>query len=157
MNGTEQHPDDFADAFQAAFARLQIAVGTACEPELPWPRRVAAGIRAALEFAAAHPDEAGLLTNRAMATGREGFERYDRMLDHFAQGLRAGREERPRGRDLPALTDKTLVGGLASLIANRLDTGPALLPALAPEAIQFVLTPYLGAEGAREVAGESGG
>ena len=84
MNDPTQHPDDFANSFRVAFARLQIAIETVCAPEPDWPRRVAAGIRAALEFAAAHPDDAGLLTNGALAAGREGFERYDRMLDHFA-------------------------------------------------------------------------
>ncbi len=44
-----------------------------------------------------------------------------------------------------------MVAGLASLVAARLDP-PERLPSLAPEAIQFVLTPYLGAESAREVS-----
>ena len=156
MSERAPHSDDFADAFQTAFARLQIVIETACAPEPDWPRRVAAAIRAALEFAAAHPDEAGLLTNGALAAGREGFERYDRMLDHFARALRPGREQRPHGRDLPEVTDKAMVGGLASLIANRLDTAPGLLRPLAPEAIQFVLTPYLGAEEARRIGAEAG-
>ncbi len=156
MSERQQLPDDFTDAFQSAFARLQICVETACAPEPDWPGRVAAGIRAALEFAAAHPDDAGVLTNDALAHGRAGFERYDRMLDHFAVALRPGRDELPHGHDLPAVTDKAMVGGLASLIAARLDTAPALLPPLAPEAIQFVLTPYLGSDEARRVGKESG-
>ncbi|MEX0972958.1 MAG: hypothetical protein WDZ46_06835 [Solirubrobacterales bacterium] len=154
MRDPEQQLDDFVSEFQAAFARLQICVETACAAEAAWPGRVAAAIRAAFSFAAAHPDDADLLTNRALAAGREGFERYDRMLEHFAEGLRAGRGERPHGRDLPPITDRAMVGGLASLIAQRLGDRATVvqLPALAPEAIQFVLTPYLGAESARELA-----
>jgi hypothetical protein len=51
-----------------------------------------------------------------------------------------------------------MVGGLASLIAQRLDSRAAVsqLPALAPDAIQFVLTPYLGAEAARRIGAEAG-
>lgn len=75
MRGATPDPDDFANDFQAAFARLQIRVETACAAEPAWPERVAAAIRAALAFAAAHPDDAGLLTNDAMAAGREGIER----------------------------------------------------------------------------------
>jgi hypothetical protein len=48
-----------------------------------------------------------------------------------------------------------MAGGVAMLVAQRLDRGAASeLPALAPEAIQFVLTPYLGAAEARRVGAE---
>jgi hypothetical protein len=41
------------------------------------------------------------------------------------------------------------------LVAQRVDLGRAAeLPTLAPEAIQFVLTPYLGAAEARRVGDE---
>lgn len=152
MNATPQHPDDFAGAFDSALVRLRIRIDTACAAEPGWPAQVAAAIRAALDFAAAHPDDARALTSDALAAGRAGFARYDRMLDHFAVPLHPGRDELPHGHDLPAIIDKALVGGVASLIASRLDTEPALLLALAPEAIQFVLTPYLGADSAREVS-----
>ena len=158
MSQKAPYPENFANDFQAAFARLQIRVETACAAELAWPQRVAAAIRAALAFAAAHPADADLLTNRALAAGREGFERHDRMLDHFAQGLRPGREERPHGHDLPPITDRAMLAGLASLIAQRLGSAAAVsrLPALAPDAIQFVLTPYLGAKDARRIATKPG-
>src|SRR5512146_1728607 len=142
----------FANAYQAALARLQIHIETACAPHGEWPERVAAGIRATLAFAAADPDDVDLLTSRAMAAGREGFECYYRVLEHFGEGLRPGRAERPHGAELPEITEKAMIGGLASLIASRLQGPPADLPALAPEAIQFFLTPYLGVEDARRIA-----
>lgn len=117
--------------------------------------QVAAGVRAALEFAAADSAAAQVLTTGAMAMGKEGFARYDRMIDHFAERLLPGRRERPEGEHLPAATEKLMAGGLAMLIAQRIDTGrTAELDALAPEAIQFVLTPYLGTEEARRLAGD---
>jgi hypothetical protein len=153
MNGKAQHPDEFADAFEPALGRLQIRVETACASETEWPAQVAAGIRAALAFGAADPVAAQVLTNEAMAGGKEGFARYDRMIDHFAAALRPGRSERPEGEWLPEITEKTMVGGVAMLIAQRLTFDRHNeLPALAPEAIQFVLTPYLGAADARQVA-----
>jgi hypothetical protein len=156
MNDKAQQPDDFADAFEPALARLQIRIETACASESGWPAEVAAGIRAALAFAAAEPDAAEVLTNEAMAGGKDGFARYDRMIDHFAAALRPGRAERPEGEWLPAITEKTMVGGVAMLVAQRLTfSRQAELPALAPEAIQFVLTPYLGAADARRVALDS--
>lgn len=148
-----QHPDDFADAFESALARLQIRVETACASEVGWPARVSAGISAALGFAAADPAGAQVLTNEAMAGGRAGFARYDRMIEHFAAALRPGRAERPEGEWLPEITEKTMVGGVAMLVAQRLNFDRhAELPAIAPEAIQFVLTPYLGAAEAKRVA-----
>jgi hypothetical protein len=165
MNDTARHPEDFASSFEAAFARLQIRIEHACLGESPsdWPAQVAAAIEVTLAFAAADPAAAQVLTNEAMAEGKTGFARmaegktgfarYDRMIDHFAACLRRGRAQRAEGEWLPEITEKAMVGGLAMLIAQRLDMGrEAELPSLAPEAIQFVLTPYLGTEHARRVA-----
>ena len=148
-----RQPDDFASAFEPAFARLQICVETACASEAGWPAQVAAGIRAALAFAAAEPAAAQVLTNEAMAGGRAGFARYDRMVEHFAEALWPGREERSEGEYLPAITEKTMVGGVAMLVAQRLSFDQQDdLSAIASEAVQFVLTPYLGATDAHRVA-----
>ena len=148
-----RQPDDFARAFEPALARLQVCIETACVSEVGWPAKVAAGIRAALAFASAEPAAAQVLTNEAMAGGRAGFARYDRMIDHFADALRPGRDERPGGEQLPEITEKTMVGGVAMLIAQRLNFDRQDdLPVMASEAIQFVLTPYLGAIEARRVA-----
>jgi hypothetical protein len=156
MDDTAQQAEDFADAFEAAFARLQVRVETACATEAEWPAQVAAGVRAALSFAAADPASAQVLTNDALAAGREGYARYDRMLTHFGERLLPGRALRPEGERLPEITEKAMTGGLAMLIAQRLDLGRAAeLPALARESIQFVLTPYLGLEEAGRVAARS--
>ncbi len=149
----DERPVELGDAFEPAFARLQIRVEAACTGELEWPARVAAGVRTALAFAAADPATAEVLTNEAMAAGKDGFARYDRMIEYFADALRPGRAERADGERLPEITEKTMVGGVAMLVAQRLSFGrQSELPALAPEAIQFVLTPYLGAADAKRVA-----
>jgi hypothetical protein len=132
---------------------LRGRIDVACADEGSWTARAVSGIRAAFSFAADDPAAAQALTNEALAEGKEGFARYDRMLEHFAAGLRPGREERQGGELLPEIAERTMIGGLAVLIAQRLDSDcQAELPALAPEAIQFVLTPYLGDEEARRVA-----
>jgi hypothetical protein len=154
-----RHPDDFANAFTAAFLRLQAVLDSACRTEPigaqapDWPRQVAAAIRAGLEWAAANPDAAGVLTNEALAQGPEGVAHHRRLIDDLAFRLSAGRELRPENLGLPTITERALAGGLCSFVARRLDTGRASeLPALAPEAIQFVLTPYLGAARAKRAA-----
>jgi hypothetical protein len=135
VGGGAQRPDEFVGAFESALARLQIRIETACAAETGWPAEVAAGIRAGLAFAAADPAAAEVLTNEAMAEGKDGFARYDRMIDHFAASLRRGRGEGPEGEWLPEITEKTMAGGVAMLVAQRLNFGRhAELPALAPEA-----------------------
>jgi hypothetical protein len=125
------------------------------EDSADWPAQVAAAIREALAFAVDDPAAARALTSDAMAAGREGFARYDRMIEYFGDRLLPGRALRPGGVDLPEITEKAMTGGLAMLIVQRLDLGREHeLPALATEAIQFVLTPYIGVEDARRAATE---
>ena len=79
------------------------------------------------------------------------------MIAHFGERLLPGRALRPEGERLPEIVEKAMTGGIAMLIAQRLDTGrEAELPAATAEAIQFVLTPYLGTEEARRIAAASG-
>ena len=152
----ESQDADFAVAFEAAFARLQVTILEACQPQREWPAKIAAGVRSGLEFAAVDPAAARLLTSDALASGAEGIARYDRLVAYLGERFRPGREERPDGERLPGITERAMAGGVVTLVAQRLDRGRAdELAALAPEAIQFVLTPYLGAAEAKRVAAES--
>jgi hypothetical protein len=145
--------DDFAPAFEAAFVRLQVRIEEAYVSVPNWPQRVAAAIHAAFEFAAENPAPANTLTNEALAHGPDGMARYGRLVDYATSLLDFGRAQRPENAILPALTGRAVAGGLIMLIAQRLDQGRvAELPALASEAIQFALTPYLGTEEAKRVA-----
>lgn len=149
--------DDFATSFEAAFGRLQVRVETACAASGPWPERVIEGVRQGLRFAASEPAAANVLTNEAQARGVDGVERYDRLLDYLARLLEAGREESEHGSLLPEMTERAIAGGVATIVANRVDRGrEAELPGLAAEVVQFVLTPYLGTEEARRIAGRAG-
>ncbi len=146
-------PEDFAGAFEAAFARFQVRVEEACAISADWPTGVAASIRVALEFAAAYPDVANTLVNEAMAAGPDGIARRERLLAYASEALSPGRGLLPEGVELPPVTEHALVGGVAALIGDRLARGRAAdLPGLASDAIQFVLTPYLGASEANRVA-----
>jgi hypothetical protein len=119
-----------------------------------WATGVAAGIRAALAWAAAAPQSAQVLTNGALAEGAPGFARYERMISYIAGLLAPGRQWAARGEQLPEITERAMASGATMLVAQRLSLGrEAELPGLAGEAIQFVLTPYLGTARARRVAG----
>ena len=104
------------------------------------------GLRAAFEWVAEEPRSAQLLTNDALAGGSAGFERYERMVAYVAELLEPGREQAEHGERLPEITERAMASGVAMLVAQRLSMGKeAELPALAGEAIQFVLTPIWGA------------
>jgi AcrR family transcriptional regulator len=153
MGGSARQPDDFAFAFDSAFAALQVRIESACAAQPAWPEQVAGGIRAAFDWVAAEPVAAQLLTNDALAGGSAGFERYERMIAYIAELLEPGREQADHGGRLPKITERAMASGVAMLVAQRLSLGQeAALPAIAGEAIQFVLTPYLGGSEARRVA-----
>jgi hypothetical protein len=147
----------FSRAFEAAFARLQVVVEEAYVSEVAWPDQVAAAIRAGFEFAASDPAVADLLTNEALARGRDGLMRYQRLIDFSARLLAPGRELSPDGALFPEMLERSLAGGITLLVAQRVDQGRAQeLPDLVPDAIQFALTPYLGPVEARAIAAKSG-
>jgi hypothetical protein len=156
MNQPQHSPEDFPRAFEFAFARLQILVDEACAAQPGWPLKVAAAIHAGLSFAAADPAAAQLLTNEALARGADGIARYERLIAYLSKGLAPGRALRPEGEPLPDTIELALASGVSMLVAQRVDRGKeGELAALAPEAIQFVLTPYLGSEEARRLGAES--
>jgi hypothetical protein len=153
MDGRAQQPEDFATAFESAFARLQVLLEMACVGGGPWPERVGIAVRQTLELAAADPEAASVLTNAALAEGLDGVERYERLMTYLAGLLETGRAESPYGTDLPPTTERSLAGGVAAIVANRVDRGGAgELPGLTAELVQFILTPYLGTAEARRLA-----
>jgi hypothetical protein len=146
------HDADFA----TAFARLRFQIEKGCAAEVGWPARVAAGTRAALAFAAANPEASRRLISEPLAQGAGGIILYESLIAYLVGCLEPGREQRPENSGLPDITERSAVGGVVTLVAYRLDTGREdELPALVPEAIQFMLTPYLGADQARRIATES--
>jgi hypothetical protein len=153
MGDVSGSSEDFPGLFETAFARVQIAVEEASAGQGDWASRIAAAIRAGLEFAAADPVAAGILTNDAIAAGPDGVARYRRLTTYIAEAFAGGRGEGAAGDEPPRVTDQALAGGLLGLVAERIAAGRAAeLPEMAPEAIEFTLTPYLGTAEARRIA-----
>lgn len=156
MSRSQGPTEDFSRSFETAFARLQVVVEEACRKAPQWPQKVAAAIDAGLRFAAANPSAAQTLTNEALAHGVDGIARHERLIAYLGAGLLPGRVERPEGEHLPGITEHAMASGVVMLVAQRVDRGKqAELPALAGEAIQFVLTPYLGEGEARRLGAEA--
>ncbi|HKT83670.1 MAG TPA: hypothetical protein VJQ84_07515, partial [Solirubrobacterales bacterium] len=78
---------------------------------------------------------------------------YERMIAYVGELLAPGREQSVHGGRLPEITERAMASGVAMLVAQRLSMGrESELPGIAGEAVQFVLTPYLGSAEARRFA-----
>jgi hypothetical protein len=136
-----------ADAFLPSFVALQGAVSRACDQQAEWQAKVAAGIRAALEFAAADPAGAHALTIDARRQRLEDGDREQEVIGYFA-GLLAG--VAPAEKRFPISTDLGTIESIAMVARGHLVAGTTeQLPGLAPELIYLALMPYTGLAEAR--------
>lgn len=157
----EQFYSQFADTraaveatYEALFGRYLSRLLQTCNAQSSWPLKVKVAIGATLDMVAASPVEAQFLTVEAMAINDDFRQRVLDSRDRLARLLVAGRAEIQHGAELPGVIESALVGGIAGVISAQLQDGEAKhLPALAPELVEFTLTPYLGREEAAEVAG----
>jgi AcrR family transcriptional regulator len=133
--------------------RLLAEAGRACDLSEPWPYRLRAGLRAVLSSLTEGAALARVLMVEADAAGLALAERRLVALDDFARLMRNGREDHPAAATLPAVTERLLVGGVASVVGERLlREEPTATPALEAELTELLLIPYLGPEEARRVA-----
>ncbi|HUC08376.1 MAG TPA: TetR/AcrR family transcriptional regulator [Solirubrobacterales bacterium] len=148
----------FLALFDAAVERTAYEVEEAFDRETgPWPDKVGAGLGALLRLAAAHPGVARACLVEAPTAGPEATARHEAALKRFAPLLRPGRELNPRSDKLPDSLEDTLAGGVLWVINQRLIAGEAdQLRALLPEALEFLLRPYVGEEAAAREAGGAG-
>lgn len=142
-------------AHEAAFDHLNDAIQGACAGQGTWVDGVAAGIGAALEFAAERPDEARLVIETYPAASDpllagQGLTTHERL----AELLRPGREQAgDPGLGRPETTERAVIGAAISVVGSRLLSGEAeSLPSLRSELVQLILTPYLGVDDARRAA-----
>ena len=153
MSETESFVGDSPPGFEAAFRRFQDELQAVCESAPPWPERIVACTGAALNFAAINPTVAHVLTNETLAGGREGYERFERLVDYAAAPLAAGRERVPETKQPPPITERVLVSGIALIVGEHVRQNRSSdLPQMTADVARFVLTPYLGEREADRVA-----
>jgi hypothetical protein len=136
------------DDSSTSFAELEAKVGRACEHELDWRAKVAAGIYAALDFTIADAEAARALTIET-GSSRSGAVEAPNLTRHFGEML-AG--VAPSGRQ-SAAANEAVVGSIVSVIGdhlrrNRLDR----LTAAGPDLVHLALLPYLGFAEAKQWA-----
>jgi len=136
-------------AMEAALERVVETAGALQS----WPQRVRAGLTAFLSYVAEEPALARTCMVEALSAGPAAVERYEKSQQAFVSLFKLGRDVSPHGADLPETLEEAIIGGVFWIVYQRLAAGElSTVPELLPELVEFALTPYLGAEAAREVA-----
>jgi AcrR family transcriptional regulator len=144
----------FFAAYDFAVERMRATVVDACAAAGPgeWAVRVQVGVVALLGLLASEPALAAIALAEGLRAGRGIYDRYQGAVESFVPLLREGAPDGPGGEPVPQATDEAAVGGVASLLSRRVIAGEtADLTSLAPDVVEFVLTPHLGTEAARRI------
>jgi AcrR family transcriptional regulator len=139
------------EAFIALFdsvideARDRIQGALTENADAPWPQQVAAALRALFDVILADPIISKAVIVEAPTVGPAIAERYQAATVALSPLLRLGREYEPRSAELPKSLEDTLAGGVLWSAYQRLIVGEVeRIEELMPEAIVFVLRPYIG-------------
>jgi AcrR family transcriptional regulator len=139
------------EAFIALFdavmddAREQIQEALAENAEAPWPQQVAAALNALFGVILADPIISKAVIVEAPTVGPAIAGRYQEATVALSPLLRHGREYEPAAAELPKSLEDTLAGGVLWSAYQRLIVGEVeRIEELMPEAIVFVLRPYIG-------------
>ncbi len=118
-----------------------------------WPRAVAAGIGALLEYLASEPDHAKLSLVQMYAAGPEAIAVRDSSVQAFARYLQAGVQFAGPLAQEPAIVAEAVVGGIWQILHHYIEQDAiAELPDAGPQLTYFALAPFLGAERAAAAA-----
>jgi AcrR family transcriptional regulator len=125
-------------AISELFGRAEAACGAAGErPE----ERIEAGLRAVLDWVAEQPAAASVCLVDSLSATPESLRLYLEALTRFATLLRGNvPTEVPR----PRTTEESLVGGVAAILRQRIQSGEAKrVPELLPALTIFVRAPFI--------------
>ena len=110
-----------------------------------WPRQVDAALRALFALVAADPATARACLVESLTAGPILIARYEQALGSLAALLEPGRQLSPHEAELPPTLDDTVAGAVSWFLYQRLIVGEVeALQRRRPEALEFVLRPYLG-------------
>lgn len=133
----------FDSVMDDARDRIQAAVNE--NGEAPWPQQVAVALNAMFEVILADPIISKAVIVEAPTVGPAIATRYQEATVALSPLLRRGREYAPDAAGLPKSLEDTLAGGVLWSAYQRLIVGEVdRIEELMPEAIVFVLRPYIG-------------
>ena len=139
--------------FERFLTDMHDHIEEACEGTRDWPEKVKITIETAFEYVVELESVARLFMVDAMKTGAAGVERRCVSIDSAALRLKHGRLLYPQAADYPDAMERALVAGVVMIaMTHLLSEDAGHLPGLVPEAVEMVLTPYIGTRRARSVA-----
>jgi AcrR family transcriptional regulator len=132
---------------------LQIALSSYNSQE-DWPRAVAAGIAALLEYLASEPAHAHLTLVDTFAANPEAIQIRQEGMTGFRSYLMPGFELSGEGSGASSeVIAEAITGGIWQVLHHYIEKdSTAALPGIAPQLTYFALAPFLGAERAATVA-----
>jgi len=142
----------FVDLFSVAFESTEKRIREALQRrDLSWPDEVVLALRTLVDAILVEPEMARAVIVESPTVGPAITARYERATKTFASLLRAGREQNPRGSELPETIEDTLAGAVFWSAYQHLIVGEAdALADYLPVLTDLVLRTYLGpAEAAR--------
>jgi AcrR family transcriptional regulator len=146
----------FFDAYDQIAAHLSRSGTAAAEPFEQWPDRVAAKLRSALEVFAANPDLVRFYMVEPPRAGEEIAAHYRLRTSRALADLTDGRPPPPATHPVSEAVEYAMMGGISALIVRAVEAGEGeALPALLPDLLELLLTPYLGREEAVRISRES--
>ena len=141
-------------ALDSAGSQALAAMLPAGRRAVDWPHGVRAAIGALCWFGVAEPDLMWLGAVEAYAAGERAFRARSRLIAGVGQTLRPGFELAPGTK--PIVADAVLGAAWSLLHQQIVEEGPQSLPEVAPLVSYMVLSPFIGAEQAAEVANGDG-
>ena len=117
---------DKEDCFLAALSATQERLGKSVEQRIqagPPQYAIQSTLAAIVEFACAQPDEALLLTSRAMGAGGNALDLRDAGIADLERLIEAAHSRVPAAVAIPDLSSQIAIGGLYRLLAPRLRRG----------------------------------
>jgi AcrR family transcriptional regulator len=122
--------------------------------EMPdWPRAIAAGLRAVVDYLVSEPAHAHLSIVDTFGASPETIETRDEILRAFATYFIPGYDLAPEGVEVPAIAAEAVVGGCWQVLHHYVENERINeLPGAWPQLTYMLLTPFLGAEEAAAVA-----
>jgi AcrR family transcriptional regulator len=132
---------------------LQVTVEAYQAHSEDWPRAVAAGLRALIDYLASEPAHAHLNLVDTFAASPEAIEIRNASMHAFASYLQPGLELAQDQGAVPKITPEAVAGGIWQVFHHYIENECVdRLPEAAPQLTYMALTPFIGPKQAAKVA-----
>jgi AcrR family transcriptional regulator len=129
---------------------LRVTIDAYATHEDDWPRAVAAGLRALIDYLSSEPAHAHLSIVETFAASPEALDIRESALRAFAAYLRRGHE---LAGDVPGVAAEAIAGGIWQVLHRYIaEERIAELPGASAQIVYLALTPFVGPQRAAETA-----